>query len=239
VIFPGSYVGQALEVEDVILDKNRLINVRLGGAVAVTDDFLIGSLASGQFRRWSGRLLARLLALLLLLLAFPVLLLTAGVLKLFRRGPIFFRQEAVRLPTAPEERRWRTYELLSFDPNDPSASPLGSGVPCSWRALLLRGLPGLIHIVRGELSFVGVPPRSRAAIRNLPNDWQLLYLRAKAGIVTEAAVRSRETPDEDELYAAEAFYVATANWIYDLKLLLRFLARSLFSRSAHREIEAG
>jgi NDP-sugar pyrophosphorylase family protein len=226
VIFPGSYVGELLEVEDVILDKNRLINVRLGGA-AVTDGFTDRS--DDQFFPWTVLMFARLAALLLLLLATPVLLLTALCLKLTGRRVLCWR-EAVQLPAPPEERRWRTFQLLSFDADAPS----GQGVPCSIRALLLRFLPSLIHIVKGELHFVGVPPRTREEIQLLQHDWQTLVLRGKVGILTEASVRYGTAIDADDQYASENCYVATASWRYDLKLLLRFFALSLlgFRRSS-------
>jgi lipopolysaccharide/colanic/teichoic acid biosynthesis glycosyltransferase len=89
-------------------------------------------------------------------------------------------------------------------------------------------LPALASVARGDVALVGVPPRSREEIRQLPRDWQTLYLRSKAGIVTEAAVRFPTDPTDDDLYAADAFYAASAGWGYDLKLLARYLSRSLF-----------
>ena len=52
-----------------------------------------------------------------------------------------------------------------------------------------RFLPGLLHVATGHLAFVGLPPRTREEILRLPHDWQALYLRGKAGLVTEAAFR--------------------------------------------------
>src|SRR5262249_54053165 len=52
VVFPGSYVGEGLELADVIVDKNRLISVRLGGAVAVSDNFILGSMSERHLSRW-------------------------------------------------------------------------------------------------------------------------------------------------------------------------------------------
>ena len=228
VIFPSSYVG-AVNLEDVIVDKNRLINVRLGGAAEIDDYFLISGLSDSQFFPWTARLFARLVALLLLIVAAPVLLVTALGLKLFGRQQVLCRREVVRLPAPTEERRWTTFPLRSLDPK----APPGHGVPCSFRALVLRFLPSLLPIVKGELHFVGVPPRTREEIKRLPHDWQALILRAKAGILTEASVRSGTDISESQQYAADAFYVATANWRYDLRLLLRFFVQSLlgFRRS--------
>ncbi len=227
VVFSGSYIGQALELEDALVDKNRLINARLGGAVPITDNFLIGSMAGGHFWRGTASLFGWMFAIVLFLLSLPVLLLLALGLRLFRRGPVLHPTEAVRLPAPAEAYRWRTYRLLSFGPR-PAAGPTPDvGIPCGFRNFFLRFLPGVLNVIRGHLAFVGLPPRTREEIQLLPHDWRTLYLNAKAGLVTEAAVRGAAPADEDAVYAAEAFYVATANLKYDLKLLLRYLARSL------------
>jgi lipopolysaccharide/colanic/teichoic acid biosynthesis glycosyltransferase len=231
LVFPGSYVGEALELADVLVDKNRLINARLGGTVPVTDDFILGGMSDRHLVPWVTRMLSRLTGLVLLVLAAPVLLVTFLCLKAARRGPVLSRREVVRLPTSPEERDWRTFRLWSFGPEADL---------CSFQGLLQRFLPALVNVAGGDLSFVGVPPRSREEVRQLSHDWRALYLRAKPGIVTEAAVRYPGEPDEDEKYAAEAFYVVTAGWRYDLKLLLRYFGRLLFGfrRPVREEQEA-
>jgi lipopolysaccharide/colanic/teichoic acid biosynthesis glycosyltransferase len=221
VIFPGSYVGEGLELRDVIVDRNRLVNPRLGGVVVVSDNFLLASLSERHVSRWAGRMLARAAALVGLVPALPVLLLTALWLWAFRRGPVIYRKEAVRLPAGPDEETWQTFPLRSFCPPGPAASSEGPGL----RNLLLRFLPALAGIARGDLSFVGVPPRTPGEVQLLPHDWRTLYLGARAGVVTEASLRSPAELSEDERYAAEAFYVATRSWKYDLRLLTRYLAR--------------
>ncbi len=40
VIFSGSYVGESLELRDVLVDKNRLINTRIGSEITITEDFI-------------------------------------------------------------------------------------------------------------------------------------------------------------------------------------------------------
>jgi len=222
LIFPGTYVSELLELTDVLLDKNLLINARLGVELDI-DEFIPGNTREGHFLPGLTGLFRWVVAVLLLLLTSPVLLLTMLCLFLFRRGPVWHRKEVVRLPAPKDQPRWRTFKILSFSPDFPP----GIGVRCGFRALLLRFLPALINVVKGELAFVGLPPRTPEEIGNLSRAWKRLYLRGKAGIITEGTF-SGPNPTEDELYAADAFYAATATWRYDLKLLLRFLARSLF-----------
>ena len=59
VVFPFSYVGEALELDHVIVDKNRLINARLGAEVVVADDFILGSMTDRQVRRVAMRVVSQ------------------------------------------------------------------------------------------------------------------------------------------------------------------------------------
>lgn len=225
VIYPGSYVGEALELTDVIVDRNRLINARVGGVVTITDNFILGNLAEKHFSKWFLARVSQVCGLLALLLALPLLLLVALFLKLFRNGPVFYPREAVRLPAGDDEMSWRKYTLWSFCFHPGGEGNTGEPPLASFRGFFLRILPALVNIAKGELSFVGVPPRSREEIKRLPRDWQSLYLAGKGGIVTEASVRSGEWPTEDDLYAAEAVYVAEAGGRHDWHLLLGYIGR--------------
>ena len=40
VIFSGSYVGQGLELSQVMVDRNRLINTHMGTDITIVDDFI-------------------------------------------------------------------------------------------------------------------------------------------------------------------------------------------------------
>lgn len=223
VIFPGSYVGEALELCDVIVDKNLLVNARLGAAIPVADDFILGSLAETQLRAGLGVLWSRLAAIVLLLLTWPVLLVTALILKLARRGPVLIKRPFIGLPAPDSDAQWRTYQLWSFQSETSPATN-------RWSALFLKFLPALVTIAKGELRFVGVAPRTKEEVKCLSHDWQALYLRAKAGVVTEAEVQYGPQADEDELYSSEAFYSATASRWQDLKLLLAYFS-GLFKSS--------
>jgi lipopolysaccharide/colanic/teichoic acid biosynthesis glycosyltransferase len=234
VVFPGSYVGEGLVLTDAVVDKNQLIHPRRGTVVAVTDNFILGNMAEEHIRRWLVRRLWRLTGLLLLILSLPLLVVTAVLLKLFREGPVVYRKKAVRLPATPqnlEQRIFRFYSFVPFDGLD--GQPLEPRL-ASLHGILLRFLPALMNVVRGELNFVGVPPRAPAEIRALPRDWQTIYLAGKPGIVTEAAVVCGHDPSEDEVFATETVYVASAGGRYDLKLLARYLYRACFGFSVRR-----
>jgi lipopolysaccharide/colanic/teichoic acid biosynthesis glycosyltransferase len=89
--------------------------------------------------------------------------------------------------------------------------------------ILYEFIPGLFSVLEGNVFFVGARPRSRADVEALPPDWKSLYLKTKAGLITEADVMFGRDASEDELYTSEVFYSATESFRHDVKLLARWL----------------
>jgi len=230
VVLPRSYVGQGLELDEVIIDKNRLINARVGVNIPVAD-FLLASLAEREVRRTIATVLSRVTAIVLLLVLWPVLLLTMLVVKLTRRGPLLHSRDVIRLPSPPDRFQWRTFKQLGFCPF-PDVIP-GVPPPSTHRckAFFLSILPGLWHVAKGQLRFVGVMPRTIAEVEALSHDWRELYLRSKAGLITEADVLYGRHPTPDQLYSAEVMYAVTSGLRHDLWLLIRYFLR-IGSRSS-------
>lgn len=243
VIFPGSYVGEALELCDVIVDRNTLINTRIGTAVTITETFILDSMADKRKKRWLDRFLSQFFAILILILSSPFLTILALILKITRKGPLLYRKIAIRLPTRSDHVFWHSFHLLSFCPDmllteirrdhdkvdekTGKKSQRSTETLCSWHGLMFRFLPALLNVARGQMRFVGVPPRSKEEIKALPLSWRSLYLKSKPGIITEALVTFGARPTEDEQYSAEAFYSVLSGVRYDLKLLGKYLAQIL------------
>jgi lipopolysaccharide/colanic/teichoic acid biosynthesis glycosyltransferase len=232
VIFEGSYVGEYLDITDAIVDRNRLINVRLGAETVVREDFILGRVTHSSGLSWWRRGLSRAIAALILLVTWPVILLTAAYLKLIRSGPVLTGKDVLRLPSEPEEDFWETFTLYNFLPpplvadtqRDLSSTTL-SQASATWRDFFLRFLPELVNVIQGELFFTGVKPLGMNVVRSMPHDWQLLYLGAKPGIVSEVMVNFGPSPSPDECYSAEAFYSVSSGFFYDIKLLLKYFAQ--------------
>ncbi|MEW6128494.1 MAG: sugar transferase [Acidobacteriota bacterium] len=219
LIFSGSYIGEALELNEAIVDKNRLINTRFGIAVSVADDFILGNLHKNHIRESLTFFFSRLTATLLLILTSPLILLIALVLKI-TKGQAFYQYEAIKLPAASDAKAWSKIQVYSFLPYS-NGYQKNRGIS----DIFLRLLPGLINIAKGELHFVGVRPLPKYRVELLPHDWQSLYLNSKAGIITETFVLYGENATTDEIYSAETYYSVMSGFSYDLKLLLRYLLR--------------
>jgi lipopolysaccharide/colanic/teichoic acid biosynthesis glycosyltransferase len=221
IVAPGTYVGQGLELDEVIVDRNRLLNVKFDSASLVSDTFLL----SGLTERRKGRHLLRLTSIvlafaLLIITSLPAVLLLLHLL-IGRKGKLT-RAPAVSIPAGSNEREWREYQYPRFQLNAGSTNwPLAADAVDFWMSLL--------SVVNGDLFLVGLKPRSQREINALPDDWRSIYLKSKAGVITEATVRFGESPNDDELYSAEACYSATESLAHDLKLTWLYIWKAVAS----------
>ena len=153
----------------------------------------------------------------------------AAYLKLFRKGPLTFTKEFVKIPTNDNMALHHTFSIISF--HSDYLKPIETFENTSIRKfigfkdLFLRFLPALINVAKGDISFVGVSFRTANEINELPSDWKKLYLKSKPGIVTEALINFGTSPTTDELYAAESFYSVSYGFKYDMKLLLKYFGK--------------
>jgi lipopolysaccharide/colanic/teichoic acid biosynthesis glycosyltransferase len=215
VVFAGSYVGQALELSHSIVDRNRMVNVQVGAAIKVDDNFILGSFVENNFGLMMRRLISRVAGVLLLILCLPLLVLGWLWSALTRSGPAICRKRVVQLPDPDGD--YKTYTLVSF-------SEVHKG---GLHELFLHFVPGLINVAAGNLKIVGLAPRSPEEIDKLPHDWKRLYLGSVGGLITEAYVVYGADPPEDLLYSAEVFYAAMSTLGHDARLILGFAARVL------------
>jgi NDP-sugar pyrophosphorylase family protein len=222
LILEGSYVGEALEVHTAIVAHNLLVNVRLDASVDISEDFLLGRLDRTSANSWIGRSMQSVLAAFLFLLFLPILILATIYFYLLRNLP-YQTLRVVKLPADEKgPTNLSTCELPCFG-SDAWSVHRGAG----WDAFLRQFLPGLTAVIRGQLNFVGLPPRTAIETQALSEDWRAIYFQGKAGLISEAAVSVTDRTDDLQFYLADAYYSVQHSTAYDFKLAARYFGRLL------------
>ena len=168
----------------------------------------------------------RIIALILLIVLFPILIMLSIWIKLDSKGPIFFVQKRIG-------KDQKTFEMIKFrtmkidTPKNTPTHQLKN--PDQWltrigkilRRTSLDELPQLINIIRGEMSFIGPRPA-------LWNQDDLISERekynahsVKPGITGYAQVYGRDTLEIPEKAKLDGYYIDHYSMKLDLKILIR------------------
>ena len=178
-------------------------------------------------QRLAKRILDLVIAVPLALLLSPVMLITALAIKLYDKGPVFYKQ--VRCT-----KNNREFAIIKFrsmivnaesdgvaklaSENDSRITPIGKFI----RATRIDELPQLINIIRGDMSFVGPRPERPEIIReyceNMPEF--SFRTRVKAGLTGFAQVYGKYNTTPYDKLKLDLFYIENYSFWMDLKLIL-------------------
>ncbi len=219
VLLPHSYVGADVELLGMIVSGNTLIHPDSGAELTVVDAFLLSDLKRAELSERLGSPLHRLAGLLLLLLSAPLWPL-AALAALLRdpRNPLpavqLMGNPPAELAGAQRRQAFRT-RLWNTD------------IP------VLRGLPLLLCLLRGQLKLIGPSPLPVAEAESRDADWQKVADEVPAGLFGPTQLLLRPTDPLEERLLSDAFFARQRSLRGDLLLLLRAVA-CLFGRRAWR-----
>lgn len=227
LILPGSYIGGGLEVHDSLVDRNCLVNFRVGAVVMVSEDFILGNLSHQPSGYWWQSGLARVFALLLLVLVLPLALVFWGVRRLAGH-PVPWRRRMIACLPVPVES-YRLAQVLLPE--------IGKAMPANLYLtdFLQRVVPGLFRVIAGGVHLTGIDPVTSEELEAMSPARRNLCQKAKSGLISESLIVSGPLPFPDDRYAAESFYVATAGFRHDLKLLAIYAWRVLSGQRLERK----
>ena len=182
------------------------------------------------------RALDVIFAVVLLLLASPLLLLVAVAVKSDSPGPVIFKQARLGL----EEREFDLYKFRSMRVG---AEGTGSGVYSGVgdervsrvgrfiRATSIDELPQLVNIIRGDMSFVG--PRPPLTYHPWPvelySDEQRRMFLVRPGITGWAQVNGRKCVEWNERIDLNVWYVDNVSFALDVKIVARTILKVLIN----------
>jgi sugar transferase (PEP-CTERM system associated) len=164
-----------------------------------------------------------------LLLAAPLMLLTAIAIALDSRGPILYRQvRAGELGTPFTLYKFRSMRVDAeqtgarfAEENDPRVTRVGRFI----RKTRIDELPQLYNVLRGEMSMVGPRPERPVFIEQL--DSQVPYFKqrlyVKPGVTGHAQVRCRygaTAEDHLEKLQYDLYYIKSYSVMFDLSIIV-------------------
>jgi exopolysaccharide biosynthesis polyprenyl glycosylphosphotransferase len=177
----------------------------------------------------------------ILLLASPIILLIAILIKLGSKGPVFYVQERVGLDGEVfKVMKFRSMhtdaEQLSgpvwSQKDDPRTTQLGRFL----RRFSLDELPQLINVLKGDMSVVGPRPERPHFVEKFKNQVPR-YLerhRAKTGMTGWAQVNGlRGNASIAERTKYDIYYVEHWSLVFDLKIILKTVHAVLFGSDAY------
>lgn len=159
--------------------------------------------------------------MILLVMASPIMLVTAIILFIGNKGNVWFVQERPGKNAKPfklikfktmNDKRNDQGELLS---DAERLTPVGKWV----RKLSLDELPQLINIVKGEMSFVGPRPWLMEYLP-LYNTFQYRRHEVKPGITGWAQVNGRNTLEWSKRFEHDVWYVDHISFWLDVKIVV-------------------
>jgi sugar transferase (PEP-CTERM system associated) len=193
-------------------------------------------------RRLTKRFFDLLAAGVLLLVAWPVMLLTALAVRLESKGPVIYRQVRVG-------EHGRHFEMIKFrsmrvdaegdgvarwaTQNDDRSTRVGKFI----RKTRLDELPQLLLVLKGEMSFVGPRPERPQFVEMLASEIRYYDVRhsVKPGLTGWAQLRypyGASVRDANEKLKFDLFYVKNHGLVFDLMIMLQTVEVVLFGRGA-------
>ncbi|MCW2800864.1 MAG: polyprenyl glycosylphosphotransferase [Aeromicrobium sp.] len=197
---------------------------------------------------WPKALFDRVFAVLVLVVASPLLLCAAVAVKLTSAGPVLFRQPRIGIDGSPfNVLKFRTMRVGADDElagliaaqgtsgtplfkvkNDPRVTRIGTFL----RRFSIDELPQLLNVIRGEMSLVGPRPQ-RAAEVELYDHHALRRLRVRPGMTGLWQVSGRSDLEWDDAIRLDTYYVENWSLMGDIVILWRTIRAVFASTGAY------
>jgi exopolysaccharide biosynthesis polyprenyl glycosylphosphotransferase len=237
----GTQMSIITPMTNTVVDRAR---VRTAGRRLIVD--IAYSRPQGIVAHIKGAL-DRVMALVALLIAMPVLIVAATLIKITSKGPIIFKQTRVRehgrtftmykLRTMSEDAEDRLEELLELNEvggglfkmkSDPRITPVGAWL----RRLSIDELPQLWNVVIGDMSLIGPRPALPSEVASY-DQVARRRLAVKPGLTGLWQVSGRSNLSWDETVRIDSDYVDNWRPGRDISIALRTVKAVLSKDGAH------
>ena len=232
----------SMEDRNIILKYCYLHSIRVYLMPKITDVILLGAeelhifdspiLLTREYslsmeQRFFKRTIDIVCSLILLIIASPIMLVTAIVIKLYDGGPVLYKQ--IRCT-----RDQREFAILKFrsmrtdaekdgvarlaQKNDSRITPIGKFI----RKCRIDELPQLINILRGDMSFIGPRPERPEIIKQYVEVMPefVFRMKVKAGLAGFAQVYGKYNTSPYDKLKLDLNYIENYSLWLDIKLMM-------------------
>ncbi|SEI54006.1 exopolysaccharide biosynthesis polyprenyl glycosylphosphotransferase [Alkalibacterium gilvum] len=189
------------------------------------------------------RLIDFVTSLMLLVLSFPIMLVTAVLIKLTSKGPVFYKQ--VRITKDQKEFNILKFRTMSVTAEQESGPVLASAQDARvtpigeyLRSLRIDELPQLINVLKGDMALVGPRPERPFFVDQFKEENPYYYLRhnIRTGITGYAQVYGKYATDFNSKLNFDLVYIKKYSFILDVKILLQTI-KILFDKISSQGVD--
>lgn len=168
------------------------------------------------------RITDNVLCVLLLIISFPIFIISAIAIKLDSEGPVFFVQERTGLGGKSfkiYKFRGMVNNALEIGPeltqlNDPRITRVGKFL----RRTSIDELPQLINVLKGEMSLIGPRPEIISITSNFDSRQKEVF-KFKPGITGYSQINGRQKLSPEQRVKMEIEYYSKSNFWSDLMIV--------------------
>jgi len=218
-----------VRVEDAATTYERLTGKILIDEIKPSWLIFSDGFRASRLTRAAKRIVDLLLAAVCLVLAAPLVLLTALAVRLESAGPVLYRQERV----GENGRLFTLFKFRSMRTDAESGTPIWATekdqrvtrVGCFIRRTRLDELPQLWNVLRGDMSFVGPRPERPFFVEQLAAVIPFYMERhaVKPGVTGWAQVKYRygsSVEDAMEKLRYDLYYIKHLSIVFDLTIVM-------------------
>lgn len=195
-------------------------------------------------QRITKRLIDIVCALILIIIASPIMLITAICIKCYDKGPVLYKQ--VRCTMGGKEFWIMKFRSMRVDAekdgvarlaakNDSRITPIGKFI----RAVRIDELPQLFNILVGDMSFIGPRPERPEIIKQYVEEMPefVFRMKVKAGLAGYAQVYGKYNTTPYDKLKLDLSYIENYSVWLDIKLMLLTL-KILFQAESTEGVES-
>lgn len=220
-----------LHEKSMFLGTNFGNILRIGNRIMNIDDESIISISDFEISPENDtikRMIDIIISSLMLVVTSPVMLITALLIKITSKGPVFYKQ--VRITKGQKEFEILKFRSMRIDAEDISGPVLAQAedprvttVGKYIRSLRIDELPQLFNVLKGEMSLIGPRPERPFFVKQFQNENPYYYLRhtVRAGITGYAQVYGKYSTGFNNKLKFDLLYIKKYSLMLDLQILFQ------------------